>query len=260
MSLISNGINSVRAFSIATGSWPDGREIQAPQTAIVKWHSILKDVYYQVYVNGRYSGTTYDTEQRWMIVPVPTSFNSAIRIEVFAVQPEHADMDLSDELCDSITDSGRVKISLLRSQNLPCGATAFIYYDNGTGQIDYENPINETPIIIWPTWQDKAGFGMSGFGYGDFGYDSAAAVGFGKGCFGQGRFGLDADIIQWISSPLSAGVYKFAIKVIDEIGNESSIVETEPVTVTPLPKPAEKLKFISYDKQENQLVLHISNP
>jgi hypothetical protein len=258
MSLISNGINSIQAFSIAVGSWPDGREIQAPQTAMVKWHSILKDVYYQVYVNGRYSGTTFDTEQRQMIVPVPTSFNSAIRIEVFAVQPKHADMDLSHEISESITDGGRVKISLLRGQNLPAGATALIYYDSGTGQIDYENPVNETPIRIWPTWHDKAGFGMSGCGLGDFGYDSAGAVGFGKGCFGQGQFGLDADTIQWISPTLSAGVYRFAIKVIDHVGNESSIVETEPVTLTPMPRPAEKLEIISYDKEENQLVLEIT--
>ena len=258
MSLISNGINSVQTFSIAAGSWPDGREIHAPQTAMVKWHSILKDVYYQVYVNGRYSGTTFDTEQRQMIVPVPISFNSAIRIEVFAVQPEHADMDLSNELCNSIPDSGCVKISLLRSQNLPVGGTALIFYDNGTGQIDYENPVSKKNIRIWPTWQDKAGFGMSGFGLGDFGYDSAAAVGFGKGCFGQGLFGLDADIIQWISPPLAAGIYKFAIKVIGENGNESSIIETEPVTVTPMPGPAEKIRIISYDKQENQLILEIT--
>lgn len=258
MSLISNGINSVRAFSIAAGIWTDGRDIQAPRTALVKWCSVLKEVYYQVYVNGTYSGTTLSTEQRRMIVPVPVSFNSAIKIEVFAVKPEHADIDFSDELSDSIGDSGRVKITMLRSQNLPAGATAFIYYDNGTGQIDYENPINETPVRIWPAWQDKAGFGMSRFGFGDFGYDSAAAVGLGKGCFGVGQFGLDEDLIQWISPPLYAGVYKFAIKVIDEIGNGSSIVETEPVTVIPMPRPAEKLKMVSYDKQENQLILEIT--
>jgi len=167
---------------------------------------------------------------------------------------------MMDELSDSITDSGRVKITMLRSQNLPAGAIAFIYYDNGTGQIDYENSLNETPIRIWPTWQDKAGFGMSGFSLGDFGYDSAASVGFGKGSFGKGQFGLDADTIQWISPPLVADIYTFAIKIIDEVGNESSIIETEPLTVTPAPRPADKLKIISYDKQENQLVLHISNP
>ena len=181
-------------------------------------------------------------------------------IEVFAVKPEHADIDLSDELVDSITDSGCVMITMLRGQNLPVGATAFVYYDRGTGQIDYEDPLNETPIRIWPTWQDKAGFGMSEFGLSDFGYDSAAAVGFGKGCFGKDQFGLGADTIQWISPPLATGVYKFAIKIIDKVGNESSIVETEPVTVTPTPRPAEKLEIVSYNKQQNQLFLEISSP
>ena len=53
-------------------------------------------------------------------------------------------------------------------------ATANVYFDNGTGQIDYTTPLNPVPIPIWPCRQDKAGFGMAQFGAGDFGYDSAA--------------------------------------------------------------------------------------
>ena len=115
-------------------------------------------------------------------------------------------------------DSGRVTIMLLRSQNLPVGATAQIYFDNGTGQIDYNNPITDTPIRIWAAWQDKTGLGMSRFGLGDFGWDSAAAVGFGKGSFGHGQFGLDADTIEWTSPPLPNGTYTFGIKITDPSG------------------------------------------
>lgn len=147
---------------------------------------------------------------------------------------------------------------MLRSQNLPISATAQIYFDNGTGEIDYDNPLNDSPIRVWPARQDKAGFGMSRFGASDFGYDSAAAVGFGKGSFGNGQFGLDADTFEWVSAPMQAGVYKFALKITDEAGNESSGSETIQVTVTPAARPAEQVSISSFDKQTNQLVLSVS--
>ncbi|MBN1974201.1 MAG: hypothetical protein JW787_11215 [Sedimentisphaerales bacterium] len=258
MSLISNGIDSVRVFDIPAGIWPDGRCTDMPQMALVKWRSVLHDVLYQVYVNGRFAGSTVHETQRQMIVPVPASFTCAVRIEVFAVQPEYADMDLSSELSSTI-NSGRVKIVLSRSQNMPAGATIQVYSDNGTGQIDYENPISDTAIQVWPNWQDKSGFGMSRFGYADFGYDASAAVGFGKGCFGKNQFGIDADTIEWTSPVLFAGNYKLAVVVFDKSGNKSAAVETETITIIPAAEPAEKLEILSYNKQTNELVLKITD-
>ena len=140
MSLINNGITSVRAFSLPCGIWPDGGCADMPQVVLVKWKSVLKDVLYQVYVNGQFAGSTICFGQKEMMVHVPPSFTSAARIEVFAVQPENADIDFSSEL-DNPFNGGRLKIRLSRSQDLPVGATAFICFDNGTGQIDYENSI-----------------------------------------------------------------------------------------------------------------------
>jgi len=259
MSLNSNGIDSIRAFDLPSGIWPDGQYVNEPRIALVRWRSTWSDKFHQVYVNGRYAGTTLDSGQRQLLVPVPTSPQSPVRIEVFAVEAEYADTDFSSELTRPPVDSGRVKITLLRSQNLPMGASADIYYDNGTGQIVYDNPITDTPIRIWPAWQNKAGLGMSRFGLGDFGWDSAAAVGLGKGSFGYGQFGLDADTIEWTSPPLPSGIYKFGIKVRDVSGRQSTGSETGPVTVTPAAKPAEGLSVSSFDKQTNQLVLNIEN-
>jgi hypothetical protein len=195
-----------------------------------------------------------------MIVPIPFSLESPVRIEVFAVDPEHSHIDFSSELAQAPVDSGRVRITLLRSQNIPADATAQIYFDNSTGQIDYNNPLTDSPIRIWPAWQDKAGFTMSHFGLSDFGYDAAAAIGFGKGTFGHGQFGLDADTIEWISPPLPAGIYKFGVKLTDGSGTQGTASETEPITVTPAAKPAEGLGISSFDKQTNHLVLAVGNP
>jgi len=258
MALISSGIDKVRAFELPGGVWADGKSVGAPRIALVRWHSSLNGKFYQVYVNGQYAGTTVDSQQRQMIVQVPTSLEAPVRIEVFAVEANQANTDFSNEIDLLPGKTGRVRISLLRGQNLPVGSTAQIYFDNGTGEIDYDNPLVESPIQIWPAWQDKAGFGMSRFGESDFGYDSAAAVGFGKGSFGKGQFGLDADTLEWVSEPLQAGVYKFAVKITDEAGNESISSESGQITVTPAARPAEEVSIFSFDKQTNQLVLSIS--
>lgn len=260
MKLISEGIEKVRVFELPAGIWATGECIETPKVALVKWTDKTNqgNMFYQVYVNGQYAGSTVEGQQRQMIVPIPSSFQSAVRIEVFAVDAEYAHIDLSKEHVNVPAMSGRITISLLRSQNLLIDATAEIYFDNGTGTIDYSQPLSDRPMRIWPAWQDKAGFGMSGFGGSDFGYDSAGAVGFGKGSFGQGQFGLDADTIEWTSPPLTAGVYKFGVKITDGAGNESSASETEPIAVIPAARPAEQVSICSFDKQTNELVLSVS--
>jgi len=84
-------------------------------------------------------------------------------------------------------------------------------------------------------------------------------VGVGPGSFPHGQFGLDADTIEWVSPPLQAGVYKFGVKVIDGRGNKSNASETEPITVIPAARPAERVNISSFDKQMNQLMLEIED-
>ncbi len=260
MSLTGEGIDFVRICELPAGIWLDGVYFASPRTALVRWRSSLSNMFYQIYVNSRYAGTTIDGDQREMVVQIPTSMESAVRIEVFAVKPEQAHLKFSDEIGLLPTDSGRVKLKLPRSQTLPMGATLNIYCDSGTGQIDYEEPVNKTPLLVWPSWLNKAGFGMSKFALGDFGWDSPAAVGFAKGSFGNGEFGLDADTIEWVSQPMPLGAYKFGVKVTDERGNESNASEIGPVTMTPAARPAEKLSIISFDKQTGELILYMETP
>ena len=174
MSLSSSGIDKVTAFAVASGVWPDGTSVTAPRTALVKWRSTLTDKLYQVYINRRLTATTAESTQLQAVVPLPRSATTAVRIEVFAVEPSEVDTDFSDQLSQPYSNSSTVNLSLLRSQQLPIDSTFSVYYDAGTSQIDYENPLNSLPIPIWSVWQDKAGFGMGGFGTGDFGFDSAA--------------------------------------------------------------------------------------
>ncbi|MBN2138412.1 MAG: hypothetical protein JW720_11455 [Sedimentisphaerales bacterium] len=258
MGLIKSGIESVRAVELPGGIGAGGEYVAACRAVLVTWRSSLAGRLHQVYVNGRYAGTTLDSEQRRMIVQAPGSLQSAVRIEVFGVESDQADTDFSDSLTPLCAGGGRVRIVILRGQNLPIDSVAEVYYDAGSGEIDYSQPLSVEPIRIWPSRLDKAGFAMSRFGEGDFGYDSAAAVGFGKGVFGSGLIGLDADAIEWQSPPMDAGIYRFAVVVRDSAGNQSAASESGEVVVIPAARPAEELSVCSFDKYTNTLLLSVS--
>ena len=257
MGLIREGIDCVRVYELPVGIWADGKVAAGPRVCLVKWRSKWLDKVHQVYVNGRFAGATIDCQQRQMVVATPNCSERVVRVEIFALGISEADVDFSEELQQSNERNGRVKLSLLRSQRLASGARFNVYYDKGTGEIDYTNPIGEGDI--WTSWQDKAGFGLAKFGEGDFGYEWAAGVGFGMGGFGAGEFGADADVIEWLSPILERGVYKFAVKVIDESGNESAASETEEVTVIPSARPVSEMNLLSFDEATNTLILEISD-
>lgn len=257
MVLISSGIKNVKAFELSDGVWADGASVGIAKVALVKWKSSYIDKFYHVYVNGRLAGESLDTQQRQMIVAVPTSFQSAVRIEVFAINVSDVGGDYSSEIDFSEGQSGRVKINILRSQKLPAGSQIKIYCDGGSGTIDYSQPINGRPLWVWPVWQDKAGFGGSRFGESDFGFDWAGSVGLGKGVFGHGEFGADADKIEWVSDQLASGVYKFVVTVIDVKGNESTASQVVEVVVRARAKPAEVLEVALFNEQTNELVFNI---
>ena len=259
MPFLHEGIESVRAVVLPDAITADGGKTAFSRTALVTWKSCLENVLYQAYVNGCFAGATVDSEQRQLVIQIPSSFEAAVRVEVVAVERTDAHRDFADEIGYAAICNARVKLTLLRSQSLPAAATANIYFDNGTGNIDYDTPLNDAPIPIWPCRQDKAGFGLAQFGAGDFGYDAAAAIGFGKGVFGRGQFGLDADTIEWISPALPLGAYRFGVKVVDAQGNDSLANETGPISIVPAARPAARLDVVTFDKQTNELTLGVSD-
>lgn len=258
MSVHLEGIESVRAFVLPDGIATDGSCAGIWGAALVTWWSSHVGRLHQAYVNGHLAGVTLDSEQRQLVVQLPASFESAVRVEIVAVDPADAHVDFADEL-ESPATCVRVRLSILRSQTLPLGAKANVYFDNATGSIDYAQPLNASPIPIWPYPQDKAGLGTARFGDGDFGYDSAASVGFGKGSFARGQFGLDADAIEWTSPLLPLGRYRFGVKVLDALGNESAPSETDEIAIVPPARPAAALNIAAFDPQTNQLTLSISD-
>lgn len=263
MSFQREGILNVRAVVLPDGMGADGRFAALSRTALLTWRSGLNGVLFQAYVNGRFAGATAHPDQRRIVIQAPASFEAAVPVEVIAVGPAQAHVDFADQLgpdgFEAHLYNGRVKLTLLRSQRLPMGASINIYFDAGSGEIDYDNPINSSPIPVWPCQRDKAGFGMALFGTDDFGFDSAASVGFGEGCFGLGEFGMGADAIEWVSPVLTAGNFRFGVVVIDEHGNTGPPSETGRIAVIPPARPAASLGVAAFDPRANHLTLSISD-
>lgn len=258
MRLHRDGIENVRAIPLPEAIAAEGCGAAVAGAALVTWHSSHAGMLHQVYLNGRLAGATLDVEQRQFVVQPPTSFLSAVRVEVVAVEPQDAHLDLSDEL-DPPPTAERIRLVVLRSQTLPSGASLNLYFDGGAGAVDYGKPLNASPIPVWPCPQDKAGFSMARFGEGDFGSDGAACVGFGKGRFADGPFGMDADAIEWISPPLPLGRYRFGVKVLDAGGNESPAGETAAIAIAPAVRPAARLSIAAFNPQTHQLTLRVSD-
>jgi len=257
MGLISEGISNVRVFELPAGVWEDGQAVAGQRVCLVRWKSEWADKIHQVYAGGKFAGATVDCGQRQIWVRMPSCFDRAVRIEVFAVEQSEEGVDFSGQLQQEEGESGRVRLKMLRSQRLPAGARFEVYFNGGSGEIDYEEPIGSGEV--WENWQDKAGFGLARFGEGDFGYEWAAGVGFGKGEFGRGEFGVDADVIEWVSPDLEAGIYKFAVMIVDEQGNESQASETGEITVIPAARPVRGVSVSSFEAETNELVIGIES-
>lgn len=258
MGHISSGINRVRAYGLAAGIGSDGRTVNEPTSALVKWNSEHEDKLYQIYVDGKFAGVTTDRMARSMVVSIKPTKSVSSKIEVFAVTPAESLVDFGNTLEKSGVSS-RVRVRFSRSISLPFHGRADVFSDNMTGQIDYQTAINSEQIVLWPAWQDKCGFGLSGFGRSDFGFDGSGAVGFGRGSFGYGEFGFDTDEVVWESPELQSGAYKFAVKIMDIFGNsDEGTVESETVVLVNAAASINELKVGSYDKAQDQLVLTIN--
>lgn len=244
--LLSDGISKVRAFALPMGVGSGGQANQLTGAAVVKWQSSYSDMLYQIYVNGRLAGVTIEPAQRQIIVPLPLSQKTAVRIEIFAIDFQNANTDFSGAIDSKQVQSGRVKIEFPKADDLPVD-----------GGVDYylgDESLNKRTIKMLPEYSDKSGFGLSSFGRSDFGYDGSASLGFTRGNFGFGWFGFDTDMLCWQSRQLETGNYKFNIKITDKQSNEQ-IIETETMTVIALAKPASEVKVKSFDKQNGKLII-----
>jgi hypothetical protein len=254
MAFSTTNIDKVRAMAFPAGMLSDGELVSLSGLVLVSWRSSETDKLFQVYVNGRWAGTTSHPQQRMLLVEYEHIHTAAI--EIIAVEPAEKDTDYSNELSGFVGDACHAILSWPKRGVLPLGGKANVYWDGGNGQIDYGEP-----LATWDIWcgqADKWGWGLDAYGKGDFGYSGTGAIGCGRGSFGWGEFGFDAELQEYQSESLAAGTYKFAVRLSDRLGNlDEGEVDVVTISVDPLPE-APGVTIASYDEESDDLVLNIN--
>lgn len=254
MGYYTEAIDKVRASSFAMGIGSNGEPLAIPGLIALSWESTDSARLFQAYVNGIFAGVTSHPEQRRLLVQCDPAYPASI--EIIAVDTIDRETDFSSRLTGfSYAGGSRVEITYPRHGELGLGSQLELFWDAGTGSIDYDSEAL-MQRSVWASIFEKWGWGLDTFGQGDFGYSGTGAPGWGLGALGKGEFGFDAEQIVLQTESLEQGCYNFGLKIVDQMSNaESEAVEIE-VAVDPLPK-AKQLRLDSYDATTNQLILEV---
>lgn len=254
MGFSTNNISNVKAMAFPLGINGNGDMIEMPGLILVTWDSYATDTLFQTYVDGELSGVTSVLYQRKLLVQYEHTHTAAI--EVIAVDPEDMNVDYANELDGFIDiDGSHVLISWPKRGVLPLGSKAKVYWNSGSGEIDYNQAL--TTQTVWQMVCEKWGWGLDAMGRGDFGFSGTGAPGCGRGSFGKGEFGFDAELQSFQSESLSTGTYQFAVRLSDAFDNHIAQNDvTCQISVDSLPNAA-TLAIESYDEQLDSLSLNI---
>ena len=151
MAFSTTNIDKVRAMAFPAGMLSDGELVSLGGLVLVSWRSSETDKLFQVYVNGRWAGTTSHPQQRMLLVEYEHIHTAAI--EVIAVEPAEKDTDYSDELSGFVGDGCHAILSWPKRGVLPLESKANVYWDGGNGEVDYGEPL--TTQDIWCGQADK---------------------------------------------------------------------------------------------------------
>ncbi|MDK1031347.1 MAG: hypothetical protein QGD94_05020 [Planctomycetia bacterium] len=236
MGFTADGITNVRSQPLLLGRTTEGTDITDAGFAEVRWESTQTTLYHQVYVDGRLAVVTEAPGVASATVPVAADGPSLI--EVIAVDSEDRWTDFSGSLT-GFTDevAARVKIQWSGGTYLDPAIDHFDVFSNGgSGDVDFQVPLNPLPVSAYAGGRTLSGFGRGGFG--------------------RGGFGRSAMRFAWTTDKLTPGTHKFAVLGVDAAGNRlaNTLQEVE-LEVAPPPRPPTDFAVSSYDQTDKQATL-----
>jgi len=231
VSCTTDGITHVRVRPLALDLAPDGT-VAGPGAIEVTWQSSHDDRWHQVYVGGRLAGVTALPADRRLAVTVPAGRSGRcemLLVEVAAVEATDRWTDFSDALTGFGPGAGaEVRLTWQAGLYLDANLEAFdVFGDGATGAIDYDTPLNESPLAARPGGRTPWGYGTGGFGIGAWGQAAAE--------------------YDWTADPVVPGTHRFAVVAIDAAGNRLATATEVEITVSPLPQPPEDFRVSAYD-------------
>lgn len=154
-------------------------------------------------------------------------------------------------------NTARVRLRWPTMMALGLDAAFNVYASAAGGEVDYDTPLNPTPIEAWPADLAgfKTGFGLGAFGSGAFGFGDGG-FGFGVGGFGLGPFGFGAGWLEYLTEPMADGIYTFAVCPVDAAGNVNTAGAIEKsLNVAGRPWPPTDAEITAYDQATDTLTV-----
>lgn len=150
-----------------------------------------------------------------------------------------------------------ITISYLVADRFDPGDYAMLHGNGGSGDVDYNTPLTDQKIPLFPNGAGVYGFGRAPFGSFPSGRAFVTGVpGFGLCPFGLFPFGQGAATIFTKVTVTECGAYKFAFGCYDKLGNIHAGTPQEVTANVHLqPDPPTGLKKKSYDKSTDILTL-----
>lgn len=239
MSYSTEGITHVRVRPLALDLAPDGAAL-APGAVEVTWDSTQQGQWHQIYVNGELAGVTARPDDRRLAVSAPAGSDglaSMLLVEVVAVDSDDRWTDFSNLLSGFGKEAGaQVRLTWQAGEYLDPNLESFdVFGDGRTGTVDYDMPLNESPIPARPG-------GLAPWGYG-------------SGVYGMGGYGQAAATYEWTTDLLEPGTWRLAVVAVDAAHNRLANAAETQVTVAPLPQPPGNFRVTTYDAQTHRATL-----
>ena len=177
----------------------------------VSWVSTAAaGTWFQVYLGGVW---TWCGTERTAVVPMPPG---NVRIDVGAVLPDEAELDLSAELAASPGGGSRIELTWLGGSFESPNIAGWNLYlgDAPGGAVDYTAAVGT--VAAYPGGIITDGWNLGGWNL--------------------GGWGEAAGLYSWTSVPVLSGVWNVAVVPFDAAGNEGTAA-TASVTVTGPPQP-----------------------
>ena len=239
MSYTTEGITHVRVRPLALDLASDDAVV-APGAVEAIWDSTQEGAWHQVYVNGQLTGVTAKPEDRRLVVSAPVGPGGpteTLLVEVVAVESADRWTDFGSLLAGLGQDAGaQVRLTWQAGEYLDPNLDSFdLFGDDRTGTVDYEAPLNESPVPAKPG-------GLAPWGYGCGGY-------------GVGGYGQSAALYEWTTDLLEPGTWRLAVVAVDSAGNRLATAAEVEINVAPLPRPPDDFRVIAYDAQTRTATL-----
>ena len=154
-----------------------------------------------------------------------------------------------------IVASAQIEISWPTQQSVPLLGYFQIYKDAQDSAVDYDSPVNPSPIPAWPDGAGKLGDGLGEDGEGADGYGHGG-MGDGIGADGMGMDGFGAAMLSFVTPPLDDGDWEIAVVGYDGAGNAITPATIEQaVSLAGTPDPPGIPEASAYDDGPDSLTI-----